>query len=154
MNDVFPIVPAQGRMLYVLLVAIGLLLLGVMALMYATARGSRDSRFEISNDGLRLRGDLYGRFIPAAKLRASEARIVDASDRSEFGPRFRTAGTAVPGYSAGWFRLRNGEKGLLYLTRRDRAVYVPTTDGYSLLLSPADPDRFVERIKSLAGGGR
>ena len=151
MTEVFPIVPAQGRMLYVLLVGIGVLLLGVMALMYATARGSRDSRFEISADGLRLRGDLYGRFIPAASIRASEVRIVDASDRSEFGPRFRTAGTAVPGYQAGWFRLRNGEKGLLYLTRREQAVYVPTTEGYSLVLSPSDPQRFVDRIRDLGG---
>ena len=150
MTEIFPIVPAQGRMLYVLLVGVGVLLLGVMALMYATARGSRDSRFEVSADGLRLRGDLYGRFIPAANIRASEARIVDASDRSEFGPRFRTAGTAVPGYHAGWFRLRNGEKGLLYLTRREQAVYVPTTEGYSLVLSPSDPQRFVERLRTLA----
>jgi hypothetical protein len=56
----------------------------------------------------------------------------------------------MPGYQAGWFRLRNGESALLYLTDRTRAVYVPTELGYSLLLSPSDPERFLEAIRSAA----
>ena len=59
-------------------------------------------------------------------------------------------GTGLPGYQAGWFRLRNGEKALLYLTDRARAVYIPTTAGYSLLLSPADPDGFLSQLRSLS----
>jgi hypothetical protein len=46
-------------------------------------------------------------------------------------------------------RLRNGEKALLYLTDRSRAVYVPTHDGYSVLLSPADPDAFLAALASM-----
>lgn len=45
--------------------------------------------------------------------------------------------------------LRNGEEALLYLTDRRRAVYVPTTLGYSLLLSE-QPERFVERLRAIA----
>jgi hypothetical protein len=59
-------------------------------------------------------------------------------------------GTAFPSYRAGWFRLRNGEKALLYLTDSRRAVYVPTTRGYSLLFSPQQPERFVERLRAVA----
>ena len=63
---------------------------------------------------------------------------------------WRRMGTGLPGYQAGWFRLRNGEKALLYLTDRARAVYIPTTAGYSLLLSPADPDGFLSQLRSLS----
>ena len=62
----------------------------------------------------------------------------------------RRMGTGLPGYQAGWFRLRGGEKALLYLTDRSKAVYIPTTNDYSLLLSPADPDGFLETLREQA----
>ena len=43
-----------------------------------------------------------------------------------------------------------GENAQLYLTDRSRAVYVPTTAGYSLLLSPADPDRYLSAVRAMA----
>lgn len=58
-------------------------------------------------------------------------------------------GTGLPGYQSGWFRLANGERALLYLTDRSKAVHVPTTLGYSLLLSPDDPDAFLSALKAL-----
>jgi hypothetical protein len=58
-------------------------------------------------------------------------------------------GTALPGYQSGWFRLRNGEKALLYLTDRSRAVYIPTAEGYAVVLSPIDPDGFLTALKAM-----
>jgi hypothetical protein len=58
-------------------------------------------------------------------------------------------GTGLPGYRSGWFRLRNGEKALLYLTDTSRAVYVPTTAGYGVLLSPQNPDEFVAALRGI-----
>jgi hypothetical protein len=91
--------------------------------------------------------------VPAAALRTDEARVVDLRAEPQLAPRTRTMGTAVKGYAAGWFRLRNGDKALLYLTNRAQAVYVPTTQGYSLLLSPQRPDVFVERLRVVVRGG-
>jgi hypothetical protein len=62
----------------------------------------------------------------------------------------RTMGTSMPGYRAGWFRLRNGEKALLYLTDWSRVVYVPTTAGYGLLLSPSEPDQFLAAVHAVS----
>jgi hypothetical protein len=53
----------------------------------------------------------------------------------------------MPGYQGGWFRLENGESGLLYLTDWQRVAVVPTTDGYTLLLSPADPEGFLAALR-------
>ena len=150
MIESFPIVPATGRGLWIIIVIVMAIFVIVGGMLVATAHGSSATRFELSEGGLRIRGDLYGRLIPASALRGDAARVVDLTGERELGPRLRTFGTAVPGYSSGWFRLRNGEKALLYVTERRRAVYVPTTAGYSVLLSPRDPDRFVERLREIA----
>jgi hypothetical protein len=146
----FPIAPATSRYLW-FLIPILLILLAAIALLMASIRGAHASRFEIGQDGLRLRGDLYGRLVPRSQLRIREARRVNLVVETELRPGWRRLGTALPGYQAGWFRLRDGEKALLYLTDRTRAVYIPTTAGYSLLLSPADPDAFLARLRAALG---
>lgn len=147
--SVFPIAPAQSRYLW-FIVPITLLLVSVILLLAATVRGSRGSRFELLPEGLKLSGDLYGRTIPWNQLRIEMARRIDLSNEAQLRPVSRRAGTALPGYQAGWFKLANGEKALLYLTDRSRAVYVPTSADFSLLLSPADPDGFVAALRSRA----
>jgi hypothetical protein len=152
MTDVFAIVPAQGRVGWILVGFVALLLIAVMLLLLTTVRGGHASRFEISDQGLRLRGDLWGRRIPASAIKGPEVRLVDLGASPELAPSWRTAGTALVSYNSGWFRLKNGEKALLYLTDRHSVAYIPTTLGYSLLLSPQDADRFVSRVKEIAGG--
>ena len=144
---VFPIASAESRYLW-FFIPIAVLLIGVMVLLAVSLRGSRESRFEVSAQGLRLRGDVYGRTIPLSQLRIELARRVDLSNEPLLRPGWRRAGTALPGYQSGWFRLKNGEKALLYLTDRSKAVYIPTAAGYSLLLSPADPDGFLTALRS------
>jgi hypothetical protein len=146
----FTIVAGTSRGLWIFVGAVMVVLLLAATILIATARGSRTSRFEVSDAGLRLRGDLYGRMIPAAELRGGAARIIDLSGTPDLQLRRRTTGTAFPGYHAGWFRLRNGEKALVYLTDMHRVVYLPTRKGYSLLLSPQQPERFVERLRAVA----
>ncbi len=148
--NVFPIAPAESRYLWFLIPVLAILL-GAMALIVTTVRGAHAASFEIVPEGLRLRGDLYGRLIPRAQLRVDLARRVDLTRDTELRPTWRRMGTGLPGYQAGWFRLRNGDKALLYLTDRARAVYLPTTAGYSVLISPADPDGFLARLKGASG---
>jgi hypothetical protein len=143
----FSIAPAglKGALL------IAAILVPIVGVLLLTLIGSRVARFEVSAEGLRLRGDFYGRLIPAAQLRRDLARRVDFAAMPELQPRRRTLGTGLPGYLAGWFRLRSGEKALLYLTDRGRAVYIPTTAGYSVLLSPTDPEGFLSAVRANAG---
>jgi hypothetical protein len=147
MNE-FPIAPAASRYLWFVIPVLAVLVVA-MALVLISVRGSRTARFEVRSDGLALHGDLYGRVIPKTQLRLELARRVNLMVESDLRPRSRRVGTALPGYQAGWFRLANGEKALLYLTDRTRAVYIPTTAGYGLLLSPLDPDAFLARLGAL-----
>jgi hypothetical protein len=146
----FPIAPAASRYLW-FLVPVLLVVVAALAVVVVSVRGAHASRFEIREDGLRLRGDLYGRFVARSQLRVREARRVNLIVETELRPKWRRMGTGLPGYQAGWFRLRDGEKALLYLTDRTRAVYIPTSAGYSLLLSPADPDAFLARLRAVLG---
>ena len=150
MTETFAIAPAQSKALWVVVALILLTVLVPAVVMVITALGSVSSRVELSETGLRLRGDFYGRFIPAEALRGNEARIVNLAAERDLSPVARTMGTGLPGYRAGWFRLRNGEKALLYVTDGSRVVYIPTNRGYSLLLSSQNPERLVNRLREIA----
>jgi hypothetical protein len=39
----------------------------------------------------------------------------------------------------------------VYLTDESRAVYVPTTAGYSVVLSPREPDQFLAALRAATG---
>src|ERR1043166_82087 len=147
----FAIASTTTRAMWVVALIPIVVMLLVSVLLWATVTGARSARFEISPDGLRLRGDLWGRSIPLNQLDIAAATRIDLASSPELPPTRRTMGTGLPGYQSGWFRLRNGEQALLYLTDRTRAVYVPTRAGYSLLLSPAEPDRFVAALRAASG---
>ena len=103
--------------------------------------------FELSPDALRVRGDLFGRRIPRASLRLDEARPVDLADGPGRLTLIRTFGLGLPGYLSGWCRaFRHEGKFLVFLTERTRVVRIPTTEGYTLLLSPAAPESFLRAL--------
>lgn len=112
---------------------------------------SRAVTFEVSPEGLRIRRSLYGRFIPRDRLLPEEARIADVREERELRPALRTFGTGLPGYGEGWFRLANRDKALLFFTHAPQAVYLPTRDGYKLLLSVERPEEFLEEARRLWG---
>ena len=150
---VYSIVPASGRPMG-FMIPLAVVLVVVFAVtgwaVFRSVSGARNATFELSPEGLRIRGDLWGRAIPASALRGAAARLVDLRSEPGLAPRRRTAGTAIPGYRSGWFRLASREKALLYLTTSEGVVYCPTSGGYSLLLSVRDPERFLAHLRRVA----
>lgn len=144
--QVFVIAPVGARPLW-LLIPVGIVLVVVISVLAISVLGARGAAFEVSASTLRVRGDLYGRTIPLGMLKPAEARRVDVTTAGELRPTVRMWGTGLPGYQSGWFRLANGERALVYLTDRSKAVHVPTAEGYSLLLSPDDPDGFLAALQ-------
>jgi len=153
MDEVFAIAPASARPLW-FLGGVSAFILALALLLLFIAWSSRHARVRIAGPDLVLSGDLWGRTIPLAALELERARVVDLERVRELTPRRRTLGTALPGYAAGWFRLQSGEKALVYLTRREGVVYVPTRDGYSLLLSAERPEELLTALRSGRTGGR
>ena len=150
MKDVFTMVPAGSGPVW-FLVAMAAILFGLVAFFAVFVHNSQATRFELSATGLRIRGGIYGRTIPLADLAADEAKVVDLAQERDLQLRVRTNGVGLPGYQAGWFRLRNGRKALAFVTDRQSAVQVPTRAGYVLLLSVTEPDEFVRALRQAAG---
>jgi hypothetical protein len=169
-QEVFPIIPATNGPVItfgiISLVLLGIIFLaagapvivfGIVAVVVVATLfllgtfvyASRHTRFEVSPEGLAIRGDLYGRRLPAEVLLTEEARTVDLTVSPNYRPVWRTNGAGFPGYSSGWFQLGNGDKVLLFVTDKQRVVYLPTRAGYAMLLSVAEPERFLAALRKM-----
>jgi hypothetical protein len=143
MKQVFEIVPPSGSAFTVVVAVILLVQVGLLALVVYVAHSARYVRFEVSADGLQIRGGLYGRTIPLRDLVVEQARVVDLDTDAEYRLGWRANGIGLPGYQAGWHRMKKGGKALAFVTERKEVVFIPTRRGYSVLLSVASPDAFL-----------
>jgi hypothetical protein len=150
MEEVFPIVPASSRLLWTL-AAIAAVLIALLALFTYLGYSARHVRFEVSPGGLRIVGDVYGRTIPLKSLRLVEGGRVDLKRSPEYALKWRTNGTGLPGYQSGWFQLANGEKALVFVTDPRSVVRLPTTEGFTVLVSVTDPEAFLSSLAKAAG---
>ena len=149
MTETFTIAPAASKALWSI-AAVAVLLLALLLLFGFFALSSRATRFELSPEGLAIRRTLYGRTVPWPSLDVARARVVSLRDAPELQPTLRTNGLGLPGYQAGWFRLRREGRGLLFVTDPTRVVALPTRDGYTLLLSVREPATFLDALRRAA----
>lgn len=116
---------------------------GFGLVLYALLRcfdGSRRVTFMIGDGRLAVRGEVFGETIALTDLDPARARAVDLSTDPALGLKWRLLGTALPGYQAGEFSLRNGETALVFVGDRRRVLYLPRRSGPALLLGVADPE--------------
>lgn len=142
----FGITPSSSAPLLFLL-AISLFLLLLLGFLAFTGYAVRNTKFEVSDQGLRIKGGIYGRFVPRVDIVKEGVKIIDLNYQTEYKPRLRTSGIGLPGYSEGWFKLKNNEKALLFVTDCSKVVYIPTDKNYSVLLSVNNADEFYQAIE-------
>jgi hypothetical protein len=121
--------------------------LGLIALFVSFGYQARHASFTLTVQGLRIGPGIYGRTIPWGKIDISGVRVINLDIEKEYQPSWRMNGAGLPGYSAGWFKLRNKEKALLFITDRSRIVYIPTTEKYSVLLSVRESEAFAGALR-------
>jgi hypothetical protein len=153
MERIYGIIPASSGPV-IFLLAITLVLILVIGLLAFIAYSSKNARFEVSDEGLRISRCLYGRLIPRSEIEAEAVKVINLNIDSEYSPRRRTNGAGLPGYSEGWFKLKNNEKALLFVTDRSSVVYIPTTKDYSVLLSVREAEEMAGLIKSWDKGSQ
>jgi len=152
MDEVYPMIPAASKAVW-FLGAIGVLLLAVAAALAVVAFAAGHTQVRVDPAGLHIEGDpFFGRAIPWSELETEHATVVPIHGAAPHRPTWRTWGTGMPGYGAGWFKLASGEKALVFMTRADRAVHVPTRAGWGLLVTVEEPEALAERIRLGAGG--
>lgn len=124
-------------------------LLPLLALIAAViARGLRRQRVALGNDGaLLVQAGLHQCRVPLADLDASRVRIVDLGEHTELRPFLKTFGTALPGYKAGHFRLRDRSRAFVLVTDPSRVLVLTERSGRRLLLSLAKPQELLDIVQ-------
>ena len=122
------------------------LMLGLAVLFGWLAWSTRNSRAEVTPGGSGSWATC-GADHPARPLPARRGSRARPSRRAGAPAALETDGLGVGGYASGWFRLQNGEKALIYLTDRRSVAYLPTRDGYSVLLSSHEPERLIAALR-------
>jgi hypothetical protein len=138
MENVFHIIPASAgafTFMWVIAAVLIAVVVGVSILLYSVANQGKNATFTVTDTGLNIGPGIYGRFIPRDQVVADGVKVVDLRIDKEYALKRKTNGSNLPGYDAGWFKLQNGEKALVFVTDKSRVVYIPTTDNYSVLLS-------------------
>ncbi len=142
-------VPAGGGtgwLIFWLTVPLALLLIGLAV--SSALLWPRPLSVELTADTLAIRGSVYGRVVPRSELKLDEARVVDLEAEPALAPRLRTNGVGLPNYRVGWFRLRDWQRALCFLTESERVLYLPTTRNYALLLSLDDPSALLSALRA------
>jgi hypothetical protein len=115
-----------------------LVLIAIIALL---AIKLRRAGVRVEGDTLIVNTGVGNKRVALANLRARGLHVIDLHERTELKPLIKTWGTGLPGFSGGWFRLRNGEKAVCLLLDRRQVSYLRSdADNLSLLLSLAEPD--------------
>jgi hypothetical protein len=146
MEKVFGIIPASAgtyATVWVLGIIVGLILLAVIGMFIMSGYQSRHMTFTVTDDGLKLGPGLYGRFIPREEIDLTGVSAVNLNVESGYKPTWRMNGIGLPGFSGGWFKLKNKQKVLMFVTDKARVVYIPTHKDYALMLSVKEPGEFV-----------
>lgn len=171
MREEFPIIPANlvgiffiaginiGSLLIILvsviafkagwvaILVITLALVVMVPLLLITFRGSRGATFEVSSEGLQIRGGLFGRTIPLKSLDLANAQVLDLKKAPDYQTTRKTFAYNYPGYKSGWFRLWKRGKALVYLTDETKVAYIPTHLGYCVMLSTPNPQRLIDALR-------
>ena len=123
-----------NRQFFGMLVVVGVMTFFVGLITWAINRRS----LTLSDSELTIRAGFYSRTVKRSSLRTQSGMVGSLFDQRSIAPRWRTNGIRVPGFQAGWFRLVNSEKALVLLTNPHVVTYLPTTEGFSLLISTPD----------------
>ncbi len=121
--------------------------LPILIIVVVVVMATRKTRFKLSSKGLEISGGWVGQSLAWNELDTANARLVQFSAEPGLKPKWKTVGLAMPGCCAGWFRLYNKNKALVFLTDKNEAVYLPTRKDFSVLLSSTDNVAFLNALK-------
>lgn len=123
---------------------------GTAVLWFALDRLMHRHRVAVDGNGLEVVTAMYRRRLGWPELKLDEARVIEIDEHPERKPCFKTNGMSTFGFDGGWFRSRNLAKLFVATTGGKRLLWLPTTQGYTLLLQPRRPQALLDRLRELA----
>jgi hypothetical protein len=143
----FPMAPYSVSLFYIIALVVGVLMIGLLALFFSTGWGFNHISSIVSPAGLEFKGPYYGQTFDKSKLKLSEARIVNLEEEKDLKPHKRMKGLGMAQLTYGWWKLHNGQKALVAISDMQHAVYIPTTEGFPVIVSPEDPNAFLSALR-------
>jgi hypothetical protein len=108
----------------------------------------KNTTLTLTEKELIIKSAFYGRKIPLENIMIEGIKGINLDENTDYDLSLRTNGTALPQFKSGWFRLKDREKALVFLTDKNSVVLIPTKD-YLLLFSMNNIDEFINKIKAL-----
>lgn len=124
------------------------LLFPAIAAVFAWAWRDRELRLR---DGVLHFGRLPWRRVRIADLDLAAARVVDLRRESALQPVWKIAGTRLPGFHSGWFRLRDGRRAFARLTDWKRVLVLPRPNGRVYLFSVTRAEALLDALRTTHG---
>jgi hypothetical protein len=128
--------------------------LAPVAVMPVVAAGLAWSMFlrkiRLSDQGLRIRVLPWPRTISAAQFLLDGAEVVDLRKRPELTPFLKVAGSRMPSYRSGHFRMRDKRWASVVITDPKRVLVLPLRDGSLVMLSVTRPDALLQALRRQA----
>ena len=119
-----------------------------MAAVFAWAWRDRELRLR---DGVLHFGRLPWRRVRIDDLDLASARVVDLHRESALQPVWKIAGTRLPGFHSGWFRLRDGRRAFARLTDWKRVLVLPRPNGRVYLFSVTRAEALLDALRTTRG---
>ena len=107
-------------------------------------------RISLDDGRLRVVSGLLRITVPATALDLDTARVVNLANEAPLRPWLKTFGMAMPGYRAGYFRLRNRSRAFVMLTDTARVLALSERGGRTLLLSVEKPQALLDALRDVA----
>ncbi len=126
------------------MIALAILIMPLMAGLLSWSMYHRS--VSLSPTGMRIRGLPWARVVPFGDLDIGNARIVNLDEQRKLRPGFKIAGSRLPGFRSGWFRLHDARRAYVLLTDWRRTVELPRKDGRVYLLSLQRPEAFIDAL--------
>jgi hypothetical protein len=129
-------------LMLVIIIPLIILTIGIMS-------SIKNTTLTLTEKELIIKSAFYGRKIPLENIIIDGIKEISLDEDTEYNLSFRTNGTALPQFKSGWFRLKDREKALVFITDKNSVVLIPTKD-YLLLFSMDNIDEFINKIKQIA----
>jgi len=124
------------------------ILIPLIILTFGIINSMKNTALTLTERELIIKSTFYGRKIPLENIKIDEIKAISLDEDIDYNLSFRTNGTALPQFKSGWFRLKDREKALVFITDKDSVVLIPTKD-YVLLFSMDNIEEFISKIKAL-----
>jgi hypothetical protein len=135
-----------GRPGAALMAAMGMLVFACAVLAVAMLRNSAG----VHDGRLHIKSSFYSVDISLTDI-GPEIDILDADAGKRIA--WRTNGVGFPGYRSGWFRLNDGQSAFVAASGAAN-IYVPTKQGYAVMLAVKHPEKVRDQLIASAARGR